>query len=162
MIKIRNLTKKFSDKLIFDNISFEINDSSKIYAITGESGIGKTTLFNTLFGLDQDFKGIYDLFGKNISEYSTLERASLRENEVKLVFQDFKLLEKLSVYDNLFFSGNYSKGEIDDSLTKLLVNLKFQNIHNFGKNSEFYGCFSIINSWNKQQKFAVLANISFY
>lgn len=65
-MKINNLTKKFGDKLVFDNFSREIPDG-KITFIMGESGCGKTTLLRILAGLDTDYIGKIDSIKGKIS-----------------------------------------------------------------------------------------------
>ena len=119
MIKIRNLTKKYKQKIIFDHISLSLEDSSKIYSLIGESGSGKTTLFNILFGLDRDYSGIYQLFGRDASKLSNTEWTTLRGEYIRMVFQDYKLLEHFTVYENMNLSGNYTDDEIDSILKEL-------------------------------------------
>ncbi len=128
MIKIRNLTKKYNKKIIFDHISLNLNDSSKIYSLIGESGSGKTTLFNILFGLDKDYSGIYQLFGKEVSSFSNSEWATIREKYIRMVFQDYKLLDNFTVYENINLSGNYSDDTINSILKELDIFDVKQNI----------------------------------
>jgi len=54
-IIIKNLTKKFEDQIILDNLSFQV-EKGEIVCITGSSGCGKTTLLRLISGLDSDFK----------------------------------------------------------------------------------------------------------
>lgn len=112
MIELQNLTKTYGEKTILTNINLQINDPSKIYALVGESGSGKTTLFNLLMGFDLDYSGTYTLFGNNVRNLSNNQWAVIREKEMRIVFQDYKLLENLTVYDNLFLSGNYTESQI--------------------------------------------------
>ncbi|MBM7710436.1 ABC transporter ATP-binding protein [Enterococcus lemanii] len=119
MIKIRNLTKKYKDKRILDKVSFVVNDPSKIYSLIGESGTGKTTLFNILFGLDKDYSGMYQLFGRDSINLSHSEWATLREKYIRMVFQDYKLLDNFSVIENIRVSGNYSVDNIEEVLQEL-------------------------------------------
>ncbi|EOL46653.1 hypothetical protein RV11_GL001307 [Enterococcus phoeniculicola] len=129
MIKIRNLTKKYKDKVILENISMNLNDPSKIYSLMGESGSGKTTVFNILFGLDKDYQGIYQIFGKEASSLTNVEWAILREKYIRMVFQDYKLLSNFTVYENICLSGEYLENEIDLVLTELdILEFKYRHV----------------------------------
>lgn len=121
MLKIKNLTKKYGQKTIFQNVNLHIEDSSAIVALTGRSGQGKTTLFNILLGLDTDFKGTYELFNEDTNEISHTKWNRIRTSDVKMVFQDFKLIESLTAYENIFYSGNYSNEEIDVVLHEMEI-----------------------------------------
>ena len=53
---LNKISKNFADKSIFENFSYEFSKSG-LYVITGESGIGKTTLLRIVAGLDTDYIG---------------------------------------------------------------------------------------------------------
>lgn len=98
MYKIKNLTKKYDGNVIIDNLSLNIK-KNKINSIIGRSGIGKTTLLNILSGLDKEYSGdISDFQGKKIS----------------FIFQDDRLIDYLSVFDNL-------KLVLDDEKTHMIL-----------------------------------------
>ncbi|HCE11170.1 MAG TPA: peptide ABC transporter ATP-binding protein [Enterococcus sp.] len=121
MIKIKSLSKKYKDKLILENLSCQITDTQKIYTLVGESGSGKTTLFNIIFGLDQDYTGYYELFGHDTKSFTNQEWSSIRESYVRMVFQDYKLMNNLTVFDNIHISGNFSKETIELVLRELAI-----------------------------------------
>ena len=104
MIKLQNIQKKYGDKVVLQDVSYSFDKNNIIYTITGKSGSGKTTLFNILFGIDQQFDGMYLFNDRNIKELSETEWDMLRNRSISIVYQDFKLLDKLSVYNNLYFS----------------------------------------------------------
>lgn len=131
MLKISNLTKTFDNKTVLDDVSFQLTNPSNIYVLTGESGSGKTTLFNIIFGLDNDYNGTYELFGSNSKIYKNREWDNLRTNDIKMVFQDFKLFEHLTVYENLYLSGDFEDDEIDSILESMdLLELKNDYVKN--------------------------------
>lgn len=70
-------------------------------AIMGESGSGKTTLLNILALLDQPTKGLVYLNGQDTTTIKQADVAAFRRNELGFVFQDFNLLDTLSVKDNM-------------------------------------------------------------
>lgn len=119
MLKVEDLTKKYGERVVFQNVTMNIKDSSKIYALTGRSGQGKTTLFNIFLGLDNEFEGSYELFEKKSNNIDAKEWNRLRSNSIKMVFQDFKLIENLTVYENIFYSGNYTDVHINNILEEM-------------------------------------------
>ena len=119
MIQLKHLTKNYQEHLVLDNVSLTIEDPSKIHVLKGQSGSGKTTLFNILMGLDKDFTGDYRLFGKLAKDFTNDEWAENREQGIRMVFQDFKLLEHFTVYDNLYLTGDYTENDINEVLQDL-------------------------------------------
>ena len=82
------------------DIHFSI-EAGEYVAIMGESGSGKTTLLNILALLDQPTKGLVYLNGQDTTTIKQAEVAAFRRNELGFVFQDFNLLDTLSVKDNM-------------------------------------------------------------
>lgn len=112
MIEICNIKKSYNDKLIINIENLKISSTGILY-IFGESGAGKTTLINCLFGLDSFDAGDIFVNGKkvkNLKEYASF------------VFQDFQLIDKWTVKQNLLLSREDCKeSEIDEILTKLNI-----------------------------------------
>lgn len=84
---------------VLSNVSIELEPGSFTF-ITGKSGSGKTTLLNMLYLTKKPSKGVLRVFGKNIN-FSNRDVLSLLRQRVGVVFQDFRLLEHLSVFDNI-------------------------------------------------------------
>ena len=85
---------------VLKNVSFAVN-SGEFVAIMGHSGSGKSTLMNILGCLDRPTSGIYELAGKNVSDKTDAELAMIRGAEIGFVFQNFNLLMKRSIADNV-------------------------------------------------------------
>lgn len=92
MLTVKNLSKSFGKKPIFKDLSLEFPDRG-VFALCGESGVGKTTLLRMICGLDKDFSG--DIIGGGIKNCS-------------VAFQEYRLFPELSALDNLIFA-NYDK-----------------------------------------------------
>ena len=104
MIEVKKLYKEFSNdgvvtKVLHD-LNFEIKEGEFI-AIMGPSGSGKSTLMHILGFLDTLTKGQYKFRGKDVSNLDDDELAKLRNKSIGFVFQNFNLLPKTSVWDNV-------------------------------------------------------------
>ncbi len=104
MIKTVNLTKVFRTEEVettaLNNVSFEIKEG-EFAAIMGPSGCGKSTLLNILGLLDNPSGGEYHFLGNEVSGYREKQRANLRKKNIGFVFQNFNLIDELSVYENI-------------------------------------------------------------
>ena len=110
MLEIKKLTKSFDEKILFKNFSYTFPDKG-IYAITGESGIGKTTLLRIIAGLDKDFSG--ELIGGGIGR-------------VSVAFQEYRLFPNLTALENIIYAISSTKSEADIlNVKKTLLNLGF-------------------------------------
>ncbi len=81
-------------------ISLEIR-KGEFVAVMGASGSGKSTLLNILGCLDHPTKGTYRLAGIDVSTYSAAERADVRNRQIGFIFQNFNLLPRTSVWENV-------------------------------------------------------------
>jgi putative ABC transport system ATP-binding protein len=104
MIKVENVTKIYKDgeteTPALRGLSFEIK-KGEFLAIMGPSGSGKSTLLHILGLLDRPTSGFYYFNGKSTENLSDEELARLRNKEMGFIFQDFNLLGKASVYENV-------------------------------------------------------------
>lgn len=108
MIRIENLTKIYKSKKrnivkALDNISFTLPDKGLVFVI-GKSGSGKSTLLNLLSGLDNISEGNINVDGFSLANASEKDLYSYRSSNVGFIFQDFHLLEDLTVEENIKFS----------------------------------------------------------
>ena len=100
MIEIKKLTKKFQNEteIKYKNIKFE---TGKSYMLLGSSGCGKSTLLNMIAGVISPTSGSIFINGENMTEKSQKEKDKFRINNIGYIFQDFKLLDNMSVLDNI-------------------------------------------------------------
>ena len=110
MIEMIDIKKRYinSDKNIIDGCPAKF-DIGKRYALFGENGSGKTTFIKILGLLDKNFSGTYRINGKDVLSMSGSDIARLRNEVFGFMFQDNKLLENESAYNNIFIPLIYSK-----------------------------------------------------
>lgn len=103
MIKFSDVTKVISkDKIILDKINIEINKGEFVY-FTGPSGCGKTMILKMIYRDALPTKGKVYINGIDISKFGSRAVAYLRR-KIGIIFQDFKLMEKRSVYKNISYA----------------------------------------------------------
>ncbi len=105
MIKIENLNKYFnrhrSNQVhVINNTSLTFEDKGMV-ALLGPSGSGKTTLLNVIGGLDKVKSGSIYINNQKMTSRFTYKKDKIRNLNIGYIFQDYKLVENLSVYDNV-------------------------------------------------------------
>lgn len=129
MIKTVDLTKVFRTEEVettaLNKVSFEIKEGEFV-AIMGPSGCGKSTLLNIMGLLDNPSGGEYHFLDNEVSGYSEKQRANLRKKNIGFVFQNFNLIDELSVYENvelpliyLGYSSSERKKRVEEVLTQM-------------------------------------------
>ena len=103
MIQVFNLIKTYGGGApALDDISFSVKDGEFVF-LTGPSGAGKTTLFKILFGGEKYDRGQVLVNGVNVGKLSEENLFFLRR-DIGVVFQDYKLLPKKTVFENISFA----------------------------------------------------------
>ena len=101
IFRIDNLTKEYgknnSYQKVLDNISISFK-SNEFVCVLGESGSGKSSLLNIIGGLDNDYKGSINIDNMNIKY---INQDEYRKNNIGFIFQNFNLINSLSVIDNI-------------------------------------------------------------
>ncbi|MCP3849878.1 MAG: ATP-binding cassette domain-containing protein [Gammaproteobacteria bacterium] len=93
-------------QLAIESLSIEANEK---LAIVGPSGSGKTTLLNLLSGIYVPQSGSIEIAQTNVSQLSDAQRRAFRINQIGFIFQDFSLIDYLSVRDNIIHPYRISK-----------------------------------------------------
>lgn len=96
MLELKNITKKFGDRTILDNLNLQIPDG-QILAIVGPSGAGKTTLLRCLSGLDTPQSGSFLLNGQSFDPTAPANADQI----IGVVFQNYQLFPNLTVLQNI-------------------------------------------------------------
>lgn len=101
-------------------------ERGEFVAIMGPSGCGKTTLLNIIGLLDQPTGGEYRLNNRNAAKLPSGRKAKIRNREIGFIFQNFNLIHKLTVIDNVALPLTYSKGlnyKHQEKASKILTTL---------------------------------------
>ena len=105
MITAKNIKKKYNDQEVLRGIDLKI-DENEFVVILGASGSGKSTLLNILSGLEKSDSGevVYD--NESISDYSEKQLTKFRKDKIGFVFQQYYLLNNLTVEQNVKVGAN--------------------------------------------------------
>jgi len=104
-----------------DGVSFEVKKGDFV-SIVGQSGYGKSTILKMMIGEERPSEGKVFVAGNDISNISGHDSHLLRK-KVGMIFQDFKLLPKKTVYENVAFTlevSNVKKEEIEEDVPQVL------------------------------------------
>ena len=100
MIEIKNVTKQFQNETAIDYKDM-VFETGKSYMLLGASGCGKSTLLNMIAGILAPTDGSIIIDGVDMSEKSQKEKDKFRIEQIGYIFQDFKLIEDMTVADNI-------------------------------------------------------------
>lgn len=124
IIQFRNVTKRYDETLVLDNVNFEIK-KGKFYTLLGPSGCGKTTILRLIAGFTQPTEGEILFHGKKINHVPANRRP------VNTVFQDYALFPHLNVYENIAFGLRIKKLKKQDIEKKVKETLNLVKLEGF-------------------------------
>lgn len=138
VLKVNNLIKNYQKQLssgeindikVIKGLNFEVKEGDFL-GIMGKSGCGKTTLLKVLGLIDEPTGGAYQFMGKDIVDIHPDEGADIRRKQIGFIFQDFYLMNSLSVIENIMLPMilNKEKSEIMHCRAKELA-VQFQIEH---------------------------------
>lgn len=123
MIELKNISKIYRTKskrkvYALSDVSLRFPDRG-LCVVMGQSGCGKTTLLNILGGLDSKFKGEYYFLNKKLR--SDKDYTHFRRDYVGFVFQDFNLVEDLTVSENIDIGSKFTQNDAADLIEQALT-----------------------------------------
>ncbi len=116
IVKVNNIKKYYGKNNIItkavNGISFNVFEKDFV-AIMGASGSGKTTLLNCISTIDSPTSGNIIINNKDITQLKEDELADFRRNELGFIFQDFNLLDTLTIEENIALALIVNKNKTD-------------------------------------------------
>ena len=110
VIELKNVVKKYghndTELRALDSVNLKV-EPGEFIAIMGPSGCGKTTLLNVIGMLDSIEEGDYLLDQNNVAQMSEARRAHIRAKQIGIVFQNFNLIDRMNVIDNVALPLTY-------------------------------------------------------
>lgn len=135
VISMKKICKSFpleiggEQQVLFDN-TFDIK-SGEFVAIMGPSGSGKSTCMNIIGALDTATSGVYELYGEDVTTLLPDELARVRNEYIGFVFQNFNLLPKRNILDNVMLPLMYRGMPISEREARAREMLKLVGLENF-------------------------------
>lgn len=125
MIEIKNVTKKFPNETAIEYKDMML-ENGKSYMILGPSGCGKSTLLNMIAGILSPESGSIVIDGVDIASLPQRKKDKFRINQIGYIFQDFKLIQDMTVADNINILKleHIDTGNLDEVLEKLSISNK--------------------------------------
>ncbi len=135
IISLKDINKSFPLELggqqqVLFNINFTVH-AGEFVAIMGPSGSGKSTCMNIIGALDTPTSGVYELYGRDVTGLTPDELAIVRNEHIGFVFQQFNLLSKRSVLDNVMLPLMYRGMPMDERIRRAREMLKRVGLENF-------------------------------
>jgi putative ABC transport system ATP-binding protein len=133
LLEINNLTKYFGSNNVvkaLDGINLSV-DHGDFVGIMGPSGSGKTTLLNLISTIDKPTSGSISINGTVVSSLTSDSLASFRRRELGIVFQDFNLIDSLTIRENLMLPmilERKGREELEKRVTEIASLLNISNI----------------------------------
>ncbi|MHB1687433.1 MAG: ABC transporter ATP-binding protein [Ignavibacteriaceae bacterium] len=131
MIKLDNIEKFYSNKVIKTYVLRNINlriDEGEFVSVMGPSGSGKTTLLNIIGMLDTPSDGEYYFYNEPVHMMSEKKLTELHKTHIGFVFQQYHLIDELTVYENLETPLLYQKVKSDERKGRVAETLDRFNI----------------------------------
>lgn len=112
LIQLQQLGKNFTNggikQEVLNSIDFSVNEGQFV-ALRGSSGSGKSTLLSIIGLLDTASTGHYHLCGHDVNELNSYQKRVIRNKNLGWIFQNFNLINDLSVYDNVLLPLKYAE-----------------------------------------------------
>lgn len=132
VIKVYDAFKGAQAVKALNDISFKVEDG-EFLGVMGPSGSGKTTLLNILAGIDKATAGEVFIDGKNILTMKKDDMAIFRRNNIGFIFQEFNLLDSLTVKENIGFPLTLDRIKpkvIEDKVNELIGYFGLKDVEN--------------------------------
>ena len=134
VLEVKNIEKYYGNKgnitKAINRISFDV-ESGEYVGIMGASGSGKTTLLNCISTIDKVTSGRILVNGEDITKLKGKQLSKFRREQLGFIFQDFNLLDTLTIYENIALALTIMKtpaNEVDDRVRSIAERLMIGDI----------------------------------
>ena len=131
IVKIKNISKLFVTKSgpleLFTNVNINFRPSTS-YALTGESGVGKSTLLHIASGLEKPSSGEVFFGEKNFWGLKASSQSLLRLNDTAIIFQQYNLIPCLNVKENIEFQSRVNNSYNSEYIKELIEDLQITRL----------------------------------
>lgn len=131
MYEIRGLEIQYPDKIILKSTSISFK-RGRIYILKGESGIGKTSLLNSIGMISNLNKNVeFFLDGSKVSHISEIDKSNFITEEVSFIFQNQNLIRDITIFDNLVIPlkyTNFGRNIIENKIDTILKELEISDL----------------------------------
>ena len=130
MLELKNIRKKYKERVILDDINLKLPNSGMVFLL-GDSGVGKTSLLNIIGMLDTDFSGQVLILGESLTPKKKQKVEDYHKEVLGFIFQDYNLLDYLTVKENITLSVNLGGKKFDESrYEKIIEKLNLTHLQN--------------------------------
>lgn len=133
MLSLENITKTFNQNIVLKNVNAKFNLGMNF--IVGPSGSGKSTLLKILSGIDKEHEGSVLFREGDLKRFKESKMNEYYYSSVGFIWQDFKLIEHLSVEENILLALEISSLSDKEKINKLNNVLRSLSIQNLAKKS---------------------------
>ncbi len=102
IVSMTGVIKNYGSQMVLNNINLNIQKGEFVYVV-GDSGAGKSTLLKMIYGEEQPTRGGVEIFGNDVVK-SGFDKNQLMRRKIGVIFQDLRLIEEMSAYDNVALS----------------------------------------------------------
>ncbi len=132
IIELKNICKKFDNKIIFDNYSLTVEEGEFV-SIMGKSGKGKTTLLNIIGMLEKPDEGSIKICGVENPHFNSQNGIKLLRNDISYLFQNYGLIDAETVEYNLKVAVKFLKLSNKEKQDKIKAVLEKVGLNGFEK-----------------------------
>lgn len=154
VVDVKDVSKIYENQSgrsrVLDRVNVSIR-KGEFVGIVGDSGSGKTTLLNLLGGMDCVSEGTITVAGDVISDFDDRQRTLYRRRRVGFIFQDYNLINELTVYENIILPFQLKGKKIDEKIIDGFLDML--------KLKEKKNSFPMQLSGGEQQRAAVLRSL---
>lgn len=114
ILKMHGISKAFAGVKALDSVDFELR-AGEVNVLLGENGAGKSTLIKIITGAYSHDAGVVELYGQ---EYRCRSAIDAQRNGISAVYQEFNLMPKMKVYENIFISNKITRQRFPHTLDR--------------------------------------------